>query len=88
MIPQLWTYKELVLIAAIVVLACGAAFLSIRLTRPKPFAQATLGVEWPCKQSFLITTCHRDRSRQAGQPAGKADSPAPSVRGAGFPPGL
>ena len=39
MIPRLWTCKELALIAAIVVLACGAAFLSIRLTRPKPFAQ-------------------------------------------------
>jgi len=59
MIPRLWSCKELALIAAIVVLACVAAYLSIRLTRPKPFASATLGVEWQCKQSFLVTSCHR-----------------------------
>jgi hypothetical protein len=59
MIPRLWTCKELALITAIVVLACVAAFLSIRLTRPKPFASAAMGIEWQCKQSFLITTCHR-----------------------------
>ena len=56
MIPRLWTCKELVLIAAIVTLACVAAFLSIKLTRPKPFANATLGVESHCKPSLLITS--------------------------------
>jgi len=50
MIPRLWTCKELALIAAIVALACVAAFLSIKLTRPKAFASATLGAEWQCKQ--------------------------------------
>ena len=50
MIPRLWTCKELVLIAAIVTLACVAAFLSIKLTRPKPLASASFGVESPCKQ--------------------------------------
>jgi hypothetical protein len=60
MIARLWSCKELALIAAIVTLACVAAYLSIKLTRPKPFASATLSVEWQCKrQSFLITTCHR-----------------------------
>jgi hypothetical protein len=59
MIPRLWTFKELALIAAIVALACVAAFLSIRLTRPKLLSSTTLGVEWHCKQSFLIATCHR-----------------------------
>jgi hypothetical protein len=72
MIPRLWTYKELALIAAIVVLACGAAFLSIRLTRPKPFAQATLGVAWQCKQSFLITTCLRIAHVKPVSPQGKS----------------
>ena len=46
MIPRLWTCKEIALIAAIVAFACVAAFLSIRLTRPKPFASAALGIEW------------------------------------------
>jgi len=50
MIPRLWTCKELALIAAIVTLACVAVFLSIKLTRPKPFASASFGVESPCKQ--------------------------------------
>jgi uncharacterized membrane protein YadS len=59
MIPRLWTCKELALITAIVALGCVAAFLSIKLTRPKPFASAALAIEWQCKQSFLITTCHR-----------------------------
>ena len=59
MFPRLWTCKELALITAIVTLACVAAFLSIKLTRPKPFASAALGIEWQCKQSFLVTTCHR-----------------------------
>jgi len=51
MIPRLWTCKELALIAAIVALACVAAFLSIKLTRPKPFASASFGAESQCKQS-------------------------------------
>jgi hypothetical protein len=72
MIPRLWTCKELALITAIVALACVAAFLSIKLTRPKPFASATsLVIEWQCKQSFLITTCHRTAHVRAASPQGK-----------------
>lgn len=71
MIPRVWTTKELALIAAIVALACVAAFLSIKLTRPKPLAGAMLGVEWQCKQSFLITTCHRIAHGKPVSPQGK-----------------
>ena len=71
MFPRLWTCKELSLIAAIVALACVAAFLSIKLMRPKPFASATLGVEWQCKQSFLITTCHRIAHVRPARPQAK-----------------
>ena len=59
MIPRLWTCKELALIAAIVALACIAAFLSIKLTRPKPFANATLGVESQGKPQLLITSSRK-----------------------------
>lgn len=59
MIPRLWTCKELALIAAIVALACVAALLSIKLIRPKPFANATLGVESQCKPSLLITASRK-----------------------------
>jgi uncharacterized protein involved in exopolysaccharide biosynthesis len=63
MIARLWSCKELALIAAIVTLACVAAYLSIKLTRPKPFASATLSVEWQCKrQSSLITTSTGSRT--------------------------
>jgi hypothetical protein len=41
-----WTRKELVLIVAIVALACAAAFLSIKLTRPKQSPDASLGIQW------------------------------------------
>lgn len=74
MIPRLWTRKELALIAAIVALACVAAFLSIKLTRPKPFGSATARVEWQCKQSFLITTCHRTAHLKPISPKGKPNS--------------
>jgi hypothetical protein len=41
-----WTRKELALIVAIVAFACAAAFLSVKLTRPKSSPDASLGVEW------------------------------------------
>jgi hypothetical protein len=44
----LWTRQEIALIAAIVTLACIAAFLSVKLTRPKPFATAALSAQWQC----------------------------------------
>jgi hypothetical protein len=40
-----WARKELALIVAIVALACGAAFLSVKLTRPIPSPSASLGIE-------------------------------------------
>jgi len=44
----LWTRQEIALIAAIVTLACGAAFLSVKLTRPRPFAAAAVSAQWQC----------------------------------------
>ncbi len=44
----LWTRREIALIAAILTFACAAAFLSIKLTRPKPFASAALSAQWQC----------------------------------------
>jgi hypothetical protein len=44
----LWTRQEIALIVAILTLACVAAFLSIKLTRPRPFASATLSAQWQC----------------------------------------
>jgi hypothetical protein len=44
----LWTRQEIALIAAILTFACVAAFLSVKLTRPKPFATAGLSAQWQC----------------------------------------
>jgi hypothetical protein len=71
MIPRLWTCKELALVAAIVTLACVAAVLSIWLTRPTLPSTATIGVEWHCKQSLLITTCHKIAHVKPVIPSGK-----------------
>ena len=59
MFPRVWTRKELALIAAIVALACVAALLSIKLTRPRLLSIDTLGVERHCKHSILSTNCIR-----------------------------
>ena len=53
-----WTTKEIALIAAILALACTAAFLSIKLTRPKPFASTVLTEQWQCtKTAGVLTVC-------------------------------
>ena len=53
-----WTYKEIALVAAILMLACAAAFLSIKLTRPRPFASAVLTQQWQCtKTAGILTVC-------------------------------
>jgi hypothetical protein len=51
---------EIVFIVVILVFACVAAYLSIRLARPKPFANAGFGVEWQCRTSLgIFTVCTR-----------------------------
>jgi hypothetical protein len=41
----LWTRQEIALIVAILTLACVAAFLSVKLTRPRPLATASLSAQ-------------------------------------------
>jgi DMSO reductase anchor subunit len=57
MIGTLWMYKEIVLAAAILVLAGTGTFLSFKLIRPKPFESAIL-TEWQCTRTAgIITVC-------------------------------
>jgi hypothetical protein len=44
----LWIRQEIAFIAAILTLACVAAFLSVKLTRPKPFMSAAVSAKWQC----------------------------------------
>jgi hypothetical protein len=56
-----WPRMDIVFIVVIVVFACIAAYLSIRLTRPKPFGNAGLSVEWQCSTSLgILTVCTRN----------------------------
>jgi hypothetical protein len=86
MFPRLWSHKELALIAAIVALACVAALLSIKLTRPRLLA--TLGVEWHCKHSLLTTSCTRFVHAAPVGSAGQADLSAAGAGSESFPQSL
>jgi hypothetical protein len=88
MFPRLWTHKELALIAAIVALACVAALLSIKLTRPRLLSSDTLGVEWHCKHSLLTTSCTRFAHVAPVGPAGQADLSAAGAGSESFPQSL
>jgi hypothetical protein len=50
----LWTRQEIALIVAILTFACVAAFLSIKLTRPRPFASAAVSTQWQCSPTAGI----------------------------------
>lgn len=59
MIGTLWTYKEIVLAAVILLLASTGTFLSFKLIQPKPFASAIL-TEWQCTRTAgIVTVCTR-----------------------------
>jgi hypothetical protein len=59
MIATLWTYKEIVLAAAILMLAGTGTFLTLKLIRPKPFESAIL-TEWQCTRTAgILTVCTR-----------------------------
>ena len=88
MFPRLWTHKELALIAAIVALACVAALLSIKLTRPRLLSSDTLGVEWHCKHSLLTTSCTRFAHVAPVGSAGQADLSAAGAGSESFPQSL
>jgi len=53
-----WRGVDIVFIVVILAFACVAAYLSIRLTRPKPFANAGFGVEWRCSTNLGILTVY------------------------------
>jgi hypothetical protein len=84
MFPSVWTRKELALIAAIVALACVAALLSIKLTRPKLLSTDTPGVERHCKHSVLSTNCIRFVDVAPVGSAGQADLSAAGAGSEGF----
>jgi formate-dependent nitrite reductase membrane component NrfD len=59
----LWTRTEIALIAAIIAFACVAAFLSVRLTRPKPFVSVIVNPQWQCtKTTGIPTFCIRKQA--------------------------
>jgi hypothetical protein len=72
MIGTLWTYKEIVLAAVILLLAGTGTFLSFKLIRPQPFASAIL-TEWQCTRTAgIVTVCTRTTPSPAAGPARNA----------------
>lgn len=59
-----WTRKNLVLVAAVVVLAF-TGLIMIGVSHPEPAASAALGPDWHCSRlAFVFTTCSRVRDSQ------------------------
>jgi hypothetical protein len=75
--PRNWcTPKNLVFVAAIVSLACVAAFVVIGFAYPEPVSSAALGPDWQCSRlAFVWTTCTRLKNANATS-AGVAKEPA------------
>ena len=70
------TPKNLVFVAAIVSLACVAAFVAIGLAYPEPVSSAALGPDWQCSRlAFVWTTCTRLKRANTAS-AGVAREPA------------
>jgi hypothetical protein len=59
---------DIVFIVVILAFACVAAYLSIRLTRPRPFANAGLGVAWQCSTSLGNLTVYTRNAHYEGKP--------------------
>ena len=71
-----WTPKNLVFVAAILSLACVAAFVVIGFAYPEPVSSAALGPDWQCSRlAFVWTTCTRLKSANTAS-AGVAREPA------------
>jgi hypothetical protein len=55
---NLWTRKRIALMAAILVLASGAAYASISLARSTPVESAVLSDRWQCTRTAgVLTVC-------------------------------
>jgi hypothetical protein len=62
-----WPSREIALIAFVVALGCVTVLTSVGLTRPEPFANATLGSGWQCNKTHLVfTVCVRNAYEEAG----------------------
>jgi hypothetical protein len=58
---NMWTRKRIALVAAILVLASGAAYGSVSLARSTPVQSAVLSDHWQCSRTAIIfTVCTRN----------------------------
>lgn len=61
-----WTPKNLVFVAAIVMLVCVAALVVAGFAFPDPVSNAALGPDWQCSRlAFVWTTCTRLKPTRA-----------------------
>ena len=53
-----WSRRKIALVAAVVVLASGAAYASVNLARPTPVENAVLSDQWQCTRTAgVLTVC-------------------------------
>ena len=74
---KFWPRTEIALIVVIVAFACVAAYLSVKLTRPKSFANAGFSVEWQCSKGLgILPLCTRIAHQMRLRSAPKGDRAA------------
>jgi hypothetical protein len=57
---NLWTRRQIALMAVIVALVSSAAYVSVSLARPKPVESAVLSDQWRCTRTAgILTVCTR-----------------------------
>jgi len=55
---NLWTRRQIALMAVIVALGSGAAYLSVGLVRTRPVQNAVLSDHWQCTRTAgILTVC-------------------------------
>jgi hypothetical protein len=55
---NLWTRRQIALMAVIVALGSGAAYLSVGLVRARPVQSAVLSDHWQCTRTAgILTVC-------------------------------
>ena len=61
-----WTPKNLMFVAAVVSVACAAAFVVTGFAYPEPVSSAALGPDWQCSRlAFVWTSCSRMKHARA-----------------------
>jgi hypothetical protein len=81
-----WTPKNLMFVAAVVSVACAAAFVVTGFAYPEPVSSAALGPDWQCSRLALVwTTCTRlKNAKETANAASASIAREPACRRRGW----